>query len=83
MNKKDQRNIEIQQFFLFQITLQTLSDTNRTYTDRSPSKEQVTDFQRYKLADISDNIIYLEKHICCTATLYFFTVDQQIESSRF
>ena len=23
--------------------------------------------------------IYLEKHICCTATLYFFTVDQQIE----
>ena len=31
--------MEIQQFFLFQITLQTLSDTNRTYTDRSPRKE--------------------------------------------
>ena len=67
MNKKRSTNIEIQQFFSLQITLQTLSDTNRTYTHRSPSKEQVTNFQSYKLAYISDYIIYLEKHICRTA----------------
>ena len=63
MNKKRSTNIEIQQFFSLQITLQTLSDTNRTYTHRSPSKEQVTNFQSYKLAYISDYIIYLENHI--------------------
>ena len=69
MNKKRSTNIEIQQFFSLQITLQTLSDTNRTYTHRSPSKEQVTNFQSYKLAYISDYIIYLEKHICRTTAL--------------
>ena len=79
MNKKRSTNIEIQQFFSLQITLQTLSDTNRTYTHRSPSKEQVTNFQSYKLAYISDYIIYLEKHICRTTALHFLTVDQQMK----
>ena len=60
MNKKRSTNIEIQQFFSLQITLQTLSDTNRTYTHRSPSKEQVTNFQSYKLAYISDYITILK-----------------------
>ena len=79
MNKKRSTNIEIQQFFSLQITLQTLSDTNRTYTHRSPSKEQITNFQSYKLAYISDYIICLEKHICRTTALHFLTVDQQMK----
>ena len=79
MNKKRSTNIEIQQFFSLQITLQTLSDTNRTYTGRRTRKQEISDFKRHKTADISDYIIYLEKHICRTTALHFLTVDQQMK----
>ena len=56
-----------------------LSDTDRTYTGRRTRKQEISDFKRHKTADISNDIVYLEKHICRTATLHFLTVNQEIK----
>ena len=79
MSEGKSTDIKIQQLLPFQTALQVLSYTDRTYTDRSTGKQQITDFQCYKLTDIRYDIVYLEKHVRRTAILYLFTVNQQVE----
>lgn len=56
-----------------------LPDTDRCYTGRRTCKQQVTNLQGHKTADIGYYIVYLEKHIRRIATLHFAAIDVEMK----
>ena len=56
-----------------------LSYTDGAYAFRSACKQQVTNFQRYKAADIRNNIIHMKQHLRRTAFLDFLPINRQIK----
>src|SRR3712207_1974924 len=75
-------NVEVEQFFLLEVSLQMLTYTDRAYSRGSTRKQQVTDFQRYKMADISNQVIDFEKHIRRASALYLLPVYGQVKIQR-
>lgn len=56
-----------------------LTDADGPYSGRGTCKQQITNLQSHKTTDIGYYIIYLEKHVCRIATLYFTTVYIEME----
>ena len=57
-----------------------VSDADRTDSDRSSGEKQVTDFQRTETADISNDAVNPEQHVCRISPLYRISVDIQMET---
>ena len=56
-----------------------LADADGTYSHRGTREQQVTDFQGHEAADISNDFIYLKKHIRCMTALHLLIINRQME----
>lgn len=71
--------MEIQQFLPFEVSLQVLSYADGPYTDGSAGEQQVANLQRAELADVGDDFIDLEQHVCRVSALHSLSVNVQME----
>lgn len=71
--------MEVQQLLPFEVSLQVLSYADGPYTDGSTCEQQVANLQRAELADVGDDFIHLEQHVCRVSALHGLSVNVQME----